>query len=182
MENFRAKHGLNFSALDIFVSVIQVFTIYMFYIKMMFIVNLGFNWIPSGCQNCHAGPGGNSLVCGDATARDTSIAFEMTFRLYFVKKGKIEFSYKKDSIRERDGWISGAFSVFMNDISILDDNNLMDDPMEWKHFSIDVFPGMKEISFVYQKYNSDMNSMMQLELKVSTFQLNRSIGSKSIWN
>ena len=86
----------------------------------------------------------------------------MTFRLYFVKKGRIDFTYKKDSIRERDGWISGFFSLFIDDLSVLDDNNLLDDPLEWKHFSIDVYPGMKEISFVYQKFNSEFNYNMQL--------------------
>ncbi len=86
----------------------------------------------------------------------------MTFRLYFVKKGRIDFTYKKDSIRERDGWISGFFSLFIDDISVLDDNNLLDDPLEWKHFGIDVYPGMKEISFVYQKFNSEFNYNMQL--------------------
>lgn len=90
----------------------------------------------------------------------------MTLRSYFVKKGRIEFNYKKDSVRERDGWISGFFSLFIDDISVLDDNNLMDDPMEWKHFATDIYPGMKEISFVYQKYNSDMNLDMKLQIKV----------------
>jgi hypothetical protein len=102
------------------------------------------------------------LFCGDATARDTSVAFDMTFRLYFVKKGRIEFTYKKDSVRERDGWVSGYFSLFIDNVSVLDDSNLIDDPMEWKHFSFDIYPGMKEISFIYQKYNSDLNAYMSL--------------------
>ena len=101
----------------------------------------------------------------------------MTFRSYFVKKGRIEFNYKKDSVRERDGWISGFFSLFIDDISVLDDNNLMDDPMQWKHFAIDVYPGMKEISFVYQKYNSEMNLDMKLQLKVFRLRLRCFIGS-----
>ncbi len=84
-----------------------------------------------------------------------------------MKKGKIEFLYKKNSIRERDGWISGVFSLFIDDTSVLDDNNLMDDPDEWKSFSFDIFPGMKEISFVYQKFNSDFNQFMMLQLKVT---------------
>jgi hypothetical protein len=92
----------------------------------------------------------------------------MTFRIYFVKKGRIEFTYKKDSVRERDGWVSGIFSLFIDDISVLDDNNLLDDPLEWKNFGIDVYPGMKEISFVYQKYNSDANYNMNLELRVTS--------------
>lgn len=121
----------------------------------------------SGCQNCHPSSDGSSLVCGDASARDTSVAFETTFKIQFVKKGKIEFLYKKESIRERDGWISGFFSLFIDDASVLDDNNLMDDPTEWKSFSYDIFPGMKEISFVYQKFNSDFNQYMHLEIKVS---------------
>ena len=89
------------------------------------------------------------MVCGDASARDTSIAFEMNYRLYFIKKGRIEFLYKKDSVRERDGWVSGQFSLFVDDLAVLEDSNLMDNPLEWKHFSYEVFPGLKEISFVY---------------------------------
>ena len=48
----------------------------------------------------------------------------------------------------------------------MDDNNLMDDPLEWKHFAMDIYPGMKEISFVYQKFNSEKNYNMNLQLKV----------------
>jgi hypothetical protein len=73
----------------------------------------------------------------------------MNYRLYFVKKGKIEFLYRKDSVRERDGWVSGQFSFFVDDIAVLEDSNLMDNPFEWKHFKFDVYPGLKEISFVY---------------------------------
>jgi hypothetical protein len=73
----------------------------------------------------------------------------MNYRLYFVKKGRIEFLYKKDSVRERDNWVSGQFSLFVDDIAVLEDSNLMDNPIEWKHFALDVYPGLKEISFVY---------------------------------
>jgi hypothetical protein len=116
------------------------------------------------------------LSCGDASARDTSVAFEMNFKLYFVKKGRIEFLYRKDSVRERDGWISGQFSFYVDNISVLDDSNIMDDPYEWKHFSFDIYPGMKEVSFIYQKFNTDMNQLMHLEIKVITiFKSDRTI-------
>ena len=91
----------------------------------------------------------------------------MNYRLYFIKKGRIEFLYKKDSVRERDGWVSGQFSLFVDDLAVLEDSNLMDNPLEWKHFSYEVFPGLKEISFVYQKFNSDDNFDMHLQIKVS---------------
>lgn len=72
-----------------------------------------------------------------------------------MKRGKIEFLYRKDSVLEKDGWNSGVFSFFVDDTSVLDDSNVNDDPLEWKEFSYDVFPGMAEISFIYQKYNTD---------------------------
>lgn len=105
------------------------------------------------------------MECGEASARDTSVAFEMAMRLYFVKKGKIEFLYRKDSAKEKDGWISGLFSFFVDDVSVIDDSTLTDDPNEWKYFSYDIFPGMKDISFIYQKYNTEANQHMKLEIK-----------------
>ena len=81
----------------------------------------------------------------------------MALRLYFVKKGKVEFLYKKDSTKEKDGWVSGFFSFFVDNVSVLDDSVVNDDPTEWKYFSYDLFPGMKELSFIYQKYNTDSN-------------------------
>ena len=82
-----------------------------------------------------------------------------------MKKGSIEFLYRKDSSKQDDGWISGLFSVYMDDNALLEDNNLNDNPNEWKYFSYDVFPGMKEFSFIYEKYNTDANAHMKLEIK-----------------
>ena len=93
-------------------------------------------------------------------ARNTSVAFEAIFKVYLVKKGTIEFLYRKDSTQETDGFVSGFFSLYVDETSILDDNNLNDDPNEWKYFSYDVYPGMKELSFIYQKYNSEANKDM----------------------
>lgn len=89
----------------------------------------------------------------------------MTMRLFFVKKGKIEFLYRKDSTKEKDGWVSGVFSFFVDDTSVVDDGSLTDDPEEWKYFSYEVFPGMKDVSFIYQKYNSEANQHLNLEIK-----------------
>lgn len=101
------------------------------------------------CQACSPSTGGGSLECGTASARDTSVAFETVMRLYFVKRGKIEFLYRKDSTKEKDGFISGIFSFYIDDTSVLDDNNVNDDPNEWKYFSYDIYPGMKEITLLY---------------------------------
>jgi hypothetical protein len=110
---------------------------------------IGFSWFHSDCQPCSASPGGEKLVCGNASAKNTSVAFEMEMRLYFVKRGKVEFLYRKDSVKEKDGWVSGFFSFFVDDESVLDDSSLGEDPEKWKYFSYEVFPGMKEVSFVY---------------------------------
>lgn len=119
------------------------------------------------CKPCQASPGGGSLTCGEATARDTSVAFEVAYKLYFVKTGRISFLYRKDSTKEKDGWVSGLFSLFIDDSSVLDDNTINDDPNEWKYFSIDVHPGMRDINFIYQKFNNEVNSHMKMEIKVS---------------
>jgi hypothetical protein len=37
----------------------------------------------------------------------------------------------------------------MNELSLLEDKSLNDDPYDWKFFSYEVFPGMKEFSFIY---------------------------------
>ncbi len=103
----------------------------------------------SECEVSKASPGGGALVAGEAKARDTTVAFEMTLKLYFVKKGKIEFLYTKDSTKERDSWISGIFSFYIDESAMLEDDSINDDPKEWKYFSIDVYPGMKEVSFIY---------------------------------
>lgn len=66
-----------------------------------------------------------------------------------MKKGKIEFLYSKDSTKEKDGWISGIFSFFVDDSAVLEDNTLNDNSDEWKYFSIDIYPGMHDLSFIY---------------------------------
>jgi len=48
-----------------------------------------------------------------ASARDTSAAFETTLKLYFVKQGKVEFLYKKDSTKEKDGWNQESFNSML---------------------------------------------------------------------
>jgi hypothetical protein len=85
---------------------------------------------------------GDSLTCGEASATDTTVAFETILKLYFVKAGKIEFLYRKDSVKESGGWISGVFNLYVNGISKLDDNSI-DDSATWKYFSYDIDgPGM----------------------------------------
>lgn len=93
------------------------------------------------------------------------MAFEMTLKLYFVKKGKIEFLYTKDSTKEKDSWVSGIFSFYIDESAMLEDDSVKDDPNEWKYFSIDVYPGMKEVSFIYQKFNSKENKDMKMKIK-----------------
>lgn len=70
-------------------------------------------------------------------------------KLYFVKKGSIEFYYTKDSTQEKDGWISGLFSFYIDETVVLEDDNVNDNPDEWKYFKYDVYPGMKELTFLY---------------------------------
>ena len=130
----------------------------------------GFSWVTTGCENCQSTPSGDALQCGVADAKETSVAFEMNMRVNIVKKGKIEFYYRKDSTKERDGWISGIFSFFMDDVSILDDEDRELDPYRWKHFSFDLMPGLRQLSFVYQKYNSVSNAHMKFELKVRNYE------------
>ncbi|CDW77764.1 UNKNOWN [Stylonychia lemnae] len=124
-----------------------------------------FSWFQKDCEPCSTTPGGASFTCGEASVMETSVAFETILKVYFVKKGKIEFQYTKDSTKESDGWISGLFQFFIDDIAVLEDQSLNDDPSEWKSFSYEVYPGMKELTFMYQKYNSDQNKDMRLELK-----------------
>ena len=86
--------------------------------------------------------------------------------LNFLKQGKIEFLYSKDSTREKDGFISGILQLYIDDTIILEDEDLNDNPDDWKFFSFDIQPGMKEITWVYQKYNSEENKDMKMEIKV----------------
>ena len=106
------------------------------------------------------------MQCGEAAAKDTTTAFEMTMHINFVKSGQIEFLYTKDSTKEKDGFISGVFQFYIDQNIVLSDSDLNDDPDQWKYFQINIQPGMREISFIYQKYNSLENKNMQLELKV----------------
>jgi len=50
-----------------------------------------FAWYAKDCQPCSPTPGGGSYTCGEADARDTSVAFETIMKVFFVKKGIIEF-------------------------------------------------------------------------------------------
>lgn len=126
-----------------------------------------FSWTETECKPCSASSGGGSFVCGEADARDTTVAFESVLKLYFVKKGSIEFYYTKDSTQEADGWISGLFSLYVDETVVLEDESLNDNPDEWKYFKYDVYPGMKEITFLYQKFSSEANSKMTFEIKVN---------------
>lgn len=132
---------------------------------IIFILPSGYTWIESDCELCAPSPGGGSYICGESKARDTSVAFETVMRLYFVKKGQIEFLFTKDATTEKDGWISGVFQFFVDDEVVLEDVDVNDDPDEWKYFTIDVYPGMKEITFLYQKFNSEENKNLKLEIK-----------------
>lgn len=124
-----------------------------------------FTWFDGDCKPCQASPGGGSFLCGESAARDTSVAFETVMKLYFVKQGSIEFYYTKDSTQESDGWVSGLFSFYIDETVVLEDDNVNDNPDEWKYFKYDVYPGMKELTFLYQKYNSDQNAKMAFEIK-----------------
>lgn len=124
-----------------------------------------YQWITADCEPCTASPAGDALECGNSTAKNTSVAFELSLKLYFVKKGKIEFFYKKDSTQEKDGFISGFFSFYVDDTSVIEDSKLNEDQNEWKYFSYDVFPGLREASFIYQKYSTDANEHMKLQIK-----------------
>ncbi len=57
----------------------------------------------------------------------------------------------------------------------------MDNPLEWKHFKFEVYPGLKEISFVYQKFNSEQNADMHLNIKVELIFL-YALGIANHWN
>ena len=83
-----------------------------------------------------------------------------------MKKGSIEFYYTKDSTLEEDGWISGLFSMYVDETVVLEDDSLNDNPDEWKYFKYEVYPGMKEITLIYQKFSSEANSKMTFEIKV----------------
>jgi hypothetical protein len=37
----------------------------------------------------------------------------------------------------------------VDELTVLEDNDLADDPNEWKYFSYDIYPGMKELTFLY---------------------------------
>lgn len=58
------------------------------------------------------------------------------------------------------------FSFYVDESVVLEDNKVSDNSDEWKYFKYDVFPGMKELTFLYQKYNSEENKDMRLEIKV----------------
>ena len=119
------------------------------YLRMTCYKYSWFMWLQDECKTCGSGKDGKALECGEATARDTSVAFQTVVRVYFVKKGKVEFLYRKDSTKEKDGWVSGIFSFYVDDTDVLDDNSITDDPNEWKYFSYEVQPGMQELTFIY---------------------------------
>jgi len=50
---------------------------------------------------------------------------------------------------------SGVFQFYVDDLVVLEDSNMADDPNEWKYFSYEIFPGMKELIFIYQKFSSE---------------------------
>lgn len=107
------------------------------------------SWISKDCEKCKASPGGTSLVCGEAAARDTTVAFEFVLRLFFVKPGKVSFLYRKDSVAENGGWVSGVLQFFQNAHPSLKDADTNDSKHEWKYFSVNVTEGMKELAFLY---------------------------------
>lgn len=43
------------------------------------------------------------------------VAFEFLLDLNFVKKGKIELIYKKDTVKDKNNQISGHLEIFFNE-------------------------------------------------------------------
>jgi hypothetical protein len=76
--------------------------------------SVGFTWIQEGCLPCSSNYDGSTFQCGEASARNTSVAFETIIKAELVKPGKIEFLYRKDTVKEKDGFISGRFSFYIN--------------------------------------------------------------------
>ena len=97
---------------------------------------------------------------------NTTVAFELDMRMNFVKTGYIDFIYAKDTVQETSAFRSGIFDVYIDDVLIYHDEELNDDPDDWKFKSLDISEGEHEITFVYKKYNSKKNKDLQLELKV----------------
>ncbi len=130
---------------------------------------------------CSPSREGASVQCGQASATETTTVFEFTMRMAFVKgqkifvkyrkAGQIEFLYTKETTKEKDGFISGVFQLYIDQQVVLEDTNLNDNSDQWKYFKATVEPGIKEIAFVYQKYNSIENKNMQLEIKVLSVSL-----------
>ena len=115
---------------------------------------IGLSWVKEDCEVCKPSSGGASLTCGQSSAHDTSVAFEFVLALYFVKPGKIEFLYRKDSVSESGGWTSGTFTFYKDDDLLLKDMDTGDSSSDWKYFSANISSGMKSLTFLYQKYNS----------------------------
>lgn len=67
----------------------------------------------------------------------------------FVKNGKIDFLYRKDSTLEADEWVSGIVEFYVNDDLVYTDEDLNDESGVWKPFSYDFYRGMNEIVISY---------------------------------
>ena len=89
--------------------------------EIVLIKLVGSQWVEEDCEQCKSNEGGTALECGESKVRDTSVVFEFTLDAFFVKQGKIEILYRKDSIKEEDGFISGVLEFYMgNDIIYTD--------------------------------------------------------------
>ncbi|CDW84817.1 UNKNOWN [Stylonychia lemnae] len=123
------------------------------------------NWIEEECLPCQVLNAGQYLSCGEASARETSVAHEIVFELFFYKKGKLSLIYRKDTVREIDGWMSGIFEIYIDQQLVFQDQNLDDDQIAWKSLEIDIEPGIHEVIISYQKYNSAQNSHQSLDIQ-----------------
>ena len=84
------------------------------------------------------------------------VAYETIFNIIFEKPGKFEILYKKDTTVDANGESSGAVQIYVDSDSVIYDDKI-DSQNEWKLFTVDVVPGLRTISIIYEKYNSPEN-------------------------
>ena len=87
-------------------------------------------------------------------------------RMNFVKSGYVDIVYAKDTVQDTNTSRSGIFDIYVDDILMFHDEDLNDNPDNWKFKSLNIPEGEHEVTLVYQKYNTQATKDLMFELKV----------------
>ena len=109
------------------------------------------NWLfRTDCESWTVSSDGLELVSGNTT-RKAWLQSELIYYSKVVKPGNLTIEYRKKT-RMYEGIPNGVFLVYLNEISVLEDDSLVSDTYQTVSYPLQ--PGIVELVIQYEKYNT----------------------------